>query len=149
MRLYAFGMLCVVALVNSGFAMTFQQRSRIEMERVRQLTEECKIAETVKSLGELASFKIKPKGGMKERDLVSLMKDAVDNVKQSIRTIDEKCASWKGNRSALLPLSSQKAFILRNLSDLYVEIRGDFEAIHTTEAKNVRDELRALGVVGI
>ncbi len=151
MRSYIFGMLCIVTFASDGFAMTFQQKSRIEMERVkvRQLTEECKIAEAVESLGKLVNFKIKPEEGAKESDLVSLMKDAVNNVKQSLKIINEKCASWNGNGAALLPLSSQKAYILRHLSDLYIEIRGAFEAIHTKEAEEVRNELRTLGFVDI
>lgn len=151
MRSYIFGMLCVVALASDSFAMAFQQRSHLEMERikVRQLTEKCKIAETIESLGKLANFKIKHEEDTEESDLVSIMKDAVDNVKRSLTAIDEKCASWKGNRSALLPLSSQKAFILRNLSDLYIEVKDVFEAIHTAEAEQVREELRALGFSGI
>lgn len=145
---YILGIMYLVTLTSDGFAMSLQQRSHLEMERIEicQAAKDCKILETVESLNKLAKFH---KEGSAERDLVSVMKDAVDNVKQSLEAIDEKCASWKGSRSVLLPLSCQKAFILRNLSDLYTEIKNAFKAIHTAEADEVRRELRALGFTDV
>jgi hypothetical protein len=148
MKAYILGMFCTVVLVNSVVAMTPQARSSIELEKSKacQLAQGCKIPETFDILKRIGAFK-----GVINRDeeLVSLLQDAVNNVKSSFKEIDERCASWTGNRSALLPLSSQKSLILRNFSDLYADIKDHFKEIHNEKAEAVRQELRGLGFVDI
>jgi hypothetical protein len=83
---------------------------------------------------------------IQDNEVVGILSDAVKNIKEAFRSIDDRCVTFGGDMLSDDP-TLQKMYCEEALSELYASLSAKFEGIHTPKAEAVREDLRQLRVI--
>lgn len=105
-----------------------------------ELFEQCKISTCSAAIRKISEVNLKSND-----DIVSILADAVRNMKDTFRSIDEQWNKKLCRRELLLQLSKRKSSIQQEFLLLYEPMKAKFAQIQTEEANLVRTELHGMG----